>query len=46
MWYVELNGRIIPTPYQRYDDCMAEVRRLKNTMIAVCVRPVHETDFQ
>lgn len=40
MWYVELNGKIIPNPFQRYDDCMAECKRLRNTMVAVLVRPV------
>lgn len=40
MWYVQLDGTILPTPYQTYDACMAEVNRLKETMIAVCVEPV------
>ncbi len=40
MWYVELNGQIIPIPYQRYEDCMAECRRLQETMVAICVCPV------
>ena len=31
MWYVKLNGNILPTPYQRFEDCMEEVRRLQNT---------------
>lgn len=40
MWYVKLNETVLPTPYQTYADCMAEVWRLKETMIAVCVEPV------
>lgn len=40
MWYVKLNGNILPTPYQRFEDCMEEVRRLQNTMVAVCVDAV------
>lgn len=40
LWFVELNGMVIPTPYQKYDQYMEECRRLKETMVAVCVRPV------
>lgn len=40
MWYVKLNNRIIPTPYQFFSDCLAECQRLHQTMIAVCTEPV------
>ena len=40
MWYVELNDRIIPQPYQYFHDCMEECRRLDEEMIAVSTRPV------
>jgi hypothetical protein len=40
MWYVNLNGRVLPTPYQQYRDGMDECERLKRTMIAVIVYPV------
>ena len=40
MWYVELNGKIIPTPYQFYEDCMAACRHYQETMVAVCATPV------
>lgn len=40
MWYIELNGTLLPTPYQYYDDCMAEIRHMQETMVAICVRPV------
>lgn len=40
MWYVELNGTIIPTPYQYYQDCLEECIRLREEMCAVCTRPV------
>ena len=39
MWYVNLNGKVIPYPYQFYDDCMKECMRLKDTMIAASVYP-------
>lgn len=40
MWYIELDGEILPTPYQTYDACMAEIKRLQETMIGVCLYPV------
>lgn len=40
MWYIELDGTLLPTPYQRYEDCMAEIKRLQKTMIGVCLYPV------
>lgn len=40
MWYVKLNDKIIPTPYQFFSDCLSECQRLKQTMIAVCTEPV------
>lgn len=40
MWYVKLNGVILPTPYQYFHDCMDECRRLDDEMVAVCTEPV------
>ena len=40
MWYVELNGKIIPEPYQYYHDCLDECIRLSEEMCAVRTRPV------
>ena len=40
MWYVKLNGNILPTPYQFFSDCLAECIRLQNTMCAVTTEPV------
>lgn len=39
-WHIELNGNILPQPFQSFDDAMVECRRLKEKMTAVCVRPV------
>lgn len=39
MWYVEVNGTVIPIPYQKLSDCLAECGRLKETMVAV-INPV------
>jgi len=44
-WYVELNGRVIPTPYLRYEDCMAEIRRIQSQGVACTLRPVHESEI-
>ncbi len=41
MWYVELNGKIIPEPYQYYSDCLDECIRLSHEMCAVMTRPVY-----
>lgn len=38
--YVELNGKILPTPYQYFSDCLNECIRLKSEMCAVNTRPV------
>lgn len=40
MWYVELNGKILPTPYQYFSDCLSECIRLQEEMCAVSTRPV------
>lgn len=40
MWYVKLNGTILPTPYLHYSDCFDACNRLKEEMIAVCTEPV------
>lgn len=40
MWYVKLNGTILPTPYQYFSDCLAECKRLQRTMCAVSTEPV------
>ena len=40
MWYVKLNGTILPTPYQYFGDCMDECRRLDDEMVAVMTEPV------
>nr|DAI27847.1 MAG TPA: hypothetical protein [Caudoviricetes sp.] len=40
MWYVKLNDTIIPTPHQYFSDCLAECKRLQQTMVAVCTEPV------
>lgn len=40
MWYVKLNGTILPTPYLYYSDCFDACNRLKEEMIAVCTEPV------
>jgi len=40
MWYVELNGKLLPTPYQYYHDCLEECMRLDDEMVAVSTRPV------
>jgi len=45
MWYVELNGRVLPNPFQRFSDCLAECNRLSWEMVAVITRPVHESDL-
>ncbi len=41
MWYVKLNGKILPTPYQYYHDCLNECIRLKEEMCAVITEPVY-----
>ena len=41
MWYVELNGKVLPTPYQYYSDCFNECKRLEETMCAVIANPVY-----
>lgn len=45
MWYVELNGRVIPNPFQRFSDCLAECKRLQWSMCAAMTRPIHESDL-
>ena len=40
MWYVKLNGTILPIPYQHFSDCLAECKRLQRTMCAVSTEPV------
>ena len=46
MWYVELNGRVLTSqPFFRYDDCLAECRRLQQQGVSCTTRPVHESDL-
>jgi len=45
MWYVMLNEKIIPNPFLRYEDCMAEIRRIQSQGVACLARPVHESDL-
>lgn len=42
MWYITIDGKKLPTPYQYFSDAMAEARRLKSNMIAVVVDCVYE----
>ena len=40
MWYVELNGKLLSTPYQYYHDCLEECMRLDDEMVC-CVNSSH-----
>lgn len=40
MWYVKLNGHVLPTPYQRFGECMDACRQIKKEMVAVITEPV------
>ena len=42
MWYVAINGKVIPIPYQRYEDAWAAWAHYKETMVAVCTEIVPE----
>lgn len=42
MWYVAINGKVIPIPYQRYEDAWAACAHYKETMVAVCTEIVPE----
>lgn len=42
MWYVVVNDKVIPTPYQYYSDALDEAIRLKETMCAVCTSVINE----
>lgn len=39
-WYIELDGKILPTPYGSYDACMEEIRRMRETLVAPCLNAV------
>jgi hypothetical protein len=41
MWYIKLNGKILPTPYLYRDDCMEELYRIKEEMGAVLLEAVY-----
>lgn len=44
MWYVVLNDRILPTPYQYMRQATDECRRLKKEMVAVMTDVVYLDD--
>lgn len=39
-WYIELDGQVLPTPYQTYDACMAAIRKMQEEFVAPCLNPV------
>lgn len=40
MYYIEVNGKIIPRPYQTMTEAQAERERLKKEMVA-CINVVY-----
>ncbi len=40
MWYVKLNGNILPTPYQNFSDCLEACKQIQREMCAVMTEPV------
>ena len=40
MWYVKLNGTLLPTPYQYYSDCRAACEELKKKTVAAITEAV------
>ena len=42
MWYVVINDRLVPIPYQRYQEAWEAAAHYKETMCAVCVSIVNE----
>lgn len=40
MWYIQIDDKILPTPYQYFSDCLAECKKIQREMVAVFVNPV------
>jgi hypothetical protein len=45
MFYISINGKVLPTPYQTFPEAMEECIRVQKTMVAVVVKIVSEADL-
>lgn len=45
MWYVVVNNRVLPTPYQSFSDALTEANRLQWSMCAVSTKVIFEDEL-
>lgn len=45
MWYIKVNGTLLPTPYRFYKDAFADVDRIKELYGPCCVDIVSAYDL-